>query len=76
MNPFMKDEIRMLVGEIMELMDNRLMPEFCSSRQKCAACGLKRQCYDSSLMDSLIVALREKVVRAGTPSVARWPAEG
>jgi len=76
MNPFMKDEIRMLVGEIMELMDNRLMPEFCSSRQKCAACGLKRQCYDSSLMDSLIVALREKVVRAGTPSAARWPAEG
>lgn len=77
LNPFMKDEIRMLVEEIMELMDNQLVPEFCPSRQKCAACGLKRQCYDSGVLDPLIASLRaQKPLRAGTPSAARWPAEG
>lgn len=56
-NPFMKDEVRMLVGEIMELLSNSLLPDHCSAQNKCASCGLRNQCYDGSMMQTLTGAI-------------------
>jgi CRISPR-associated protein Cas4 len=57
-NPFMREEIVFLVKEIQELLANTLLPEYCDSRQKCAACGLRTQCYDAGLMQSLLASSR------------------
>src|SRR3989338_4094124 len=52
MNPFMREEIAGLVEEIQELLSNTLLPEYCCSMQKCAACGLRKECYNQTLMQS------------------------
>jgi CRISPR-associated protein Cas4 len=57
-NPFMKEEILQLVGEVRELLNNTLLPEYCNSEQKCSACGLRRECYNEGLMQSLLLSAR------------------
>ena len=57
MNPFMKEEITMLVQEVAEILDNFLLPEFCDAPQKCASCGLKKKCYDKGYMDGIMTSL-------------------
>jgi CRISPR-associated protein Cas4 len=59
MNPFMRDEIVMLVLEIQELLSNTLLPEYCESTQKCNSCGLRKECYDAKLMQSLLTSARD-----------------
>ena len=58
MNPFMREEIAGLVEEIQELLSNTLLPEYCCSMQKCAACGLRKECYNQTLMQSLLTSVR------------------
>jgi CRISPR/Cas system-associated exonuclease Cas4 (RecB family) len=57
MNPFMKEEIEMLVSEIRELLGNALLPDQCGSMQKCNACGLRKECFDKTLMHNLMQSL-------------------
>ncbi len=58
LNPFMREEIVGLVEEIKQLLDNTILPEYCHSVQKCAACGLKKECYNPKLMQSLLISVR------------------
>jgi CRISPR-associated protein Cas4 len=58
LNPFMKEELILLIGEVKELISNTILPEFCESKQKCVSCGLKSQCYDEQVMKSLLALVR------------------
>lgn len=58
MNPFMQDEIVMLVQEIQELLGNTLLPNYCESPQKCNSCGLRKECHDAKLMQRLLTSAR------------------
>lgn len=56
-NPFMKMEIKQLIMEVRELLDNRLLPDFCQQRGKCDACGLREQCYNQQRMEELALSV-------------------
>ncbi len=58
MNPFMREEIIGLVEEIQELLSNTLLPEYCGSMRKCAACGLRKECYNPTLMQNFLTSVR------------------
>ena len=45
-NPFLRDEIRNLIKEVQELIENRNLPEYCSNKNKCKSCSLNSACYD------------------------------
>lgn len=56
-NPFMKMEVEQLVEEVTQLLDNRLLPDYVSIKNKCKNCGLRRQCYNTEEMDKRINSL-------------------
>ena len=54
MNPFMKEEIKSVVKEIIELLETRNLPAHCSNRNKCTNCGLRSTCYDEEKVTTLL----------------------
>ena len=54
MNPFMKDEVRQIVSEVIGLLESRNIPDFCNNENKCMKCGLKATCYDEEKVNELL----------------------
>ena len=53
-NPFMKEEVKNIVSEIMELLEKKELPDFCSNQNKCRKCGLKQTCYNEEEVNNLL----------------------
>ena len=53
-NPFMKQEIKQMVDEVIELLESRELPDFCSNENKCKKCGLKQTCYNEEEVNNLL----------------------
>lgn len=53
-NPFMKEEIKKIVNEIIELLEKRDIPDFCSNQNKCIKCGVKQTCHNEPEVSSLL----------------------
>ena len=54
LNPFMKEEIKSVVTEIIELLETHNPPAHCSNRNKCTNCGLRNTCYDEEKVTTLL----------------------
>ena len=50
MNPFLKDEIQILIQKVKELLDSSQIPGRVNSKIKCDACSLRSECYDEKLL--------------------------
>ena len=53
-NPFMKQEIRQLVDEVIALLESKELPDFCNNENKCKKCGLKQTCYNEEEVNNLL----------------------
>src|SRR3989344_4651490 len=53
-NPFMKDEVRQIVNEVIGLLENKNLPDFCNNENKCLKCGLRETCYNEEEMNKLL----------------------
>ena len=53
-NPFMKEEVKQLVDEILALLESKELPDFCSNENKCKKCGLRQTCYNEEEVNNLI----------------------
>ena len=53
-NPFMKEEVKQIVNDILELLEKKELPDFCSNQNKCRKCGVKQTCYDDAEMSNLM----------------------
>ena len=53
-NPYMKDEVKHLVSEVIGLIGGKELPSFCDNKNKCAKCGLKDTCYDENEVENLL----------------------
>ncbi|MDP3766072.1 MAG: CRISPR-associated protein Cas4 [Nanoarchaeota archaeon] len=53
-NPFMKQEVRQLVDEIINLLESKELPDFCNNENKCRKCGLKQTCYNEEEVNNLL----------------------
>jgi CRISPR-associated protein Cas4 len=53
-NPFMKDEVKLMVNSVIKLMESREIPDFCENRNKCKSCGLKETCYNEEEVNNLL----------------------
>ena len=45
-NPFLKDDVKRLVREVNELIENKNLPDYCNNKNKCSSCGLNSICYN------------------------------
>ena len=52
-NPFMKEEVRQITGEVISLLKGREIPNFCDNKNKCVKCGLRQSCYNENEMITL-----------------------
>ena len=50
----MKQEVRQIVNEIIELLESKELPDFCDNENKCRKCGLKQTCYNEEEVNSLL----------------------
>ena len=39
MNPFMRDEVKKIVNDVISLLENNNIPDFCDHKHKCSKCG-------------------------------------
>ncbi len=53
-NPFMKQEVKQIVDEIMTLLESKELPDFCNNENKCRKCGLKQTCYNEEEVNNLL----------------------
>jgi CRISPR-associated protein Cas4 len=53
-NPFMKEEIIQLTGQVQELLEKSRIPDYCENRNKCTNCGLRKECYDENYVNILL----------------------
>jgi CRISPR-associated protein Cas4 len=53
-NPFMKEEVKKIVDEVIELLESRNLPDFCSNQNKCIKCGVKQTCYNDEDINNLL----------------------
>ena len=53
-NPFMKQEVMQIVDEIIELLENKELPDFCNNENKCRKCGLRKTCYNEEEVNNLL----------------------
>ncbi len=53
-NPFMKEEVKQLVNDILGMIENYKLPDFCNNENKCRKCGLKQTCYDEEKVQDLL----------------------
>ena len=53
-NPYMKEDVKRIVGEVISLLENKNLPDFCDNENKCRKCGLRQTCYDENEMNKLL----------------------
>ena len=53
-NPFMKQEVRQIVDDIIELLEGKEIPDFCNNENKCIKCGLRKTCYNEEEINNLL----------------------
>ncbi|MBU0535741.1 MAG: CRISPR-associated protein Cas4 [Nanoarchaeota archaeon] len=53
-NPFIEDEIRIMVRKTYETLNSRSPPAFTDNIKKCEACGLKEQCHNPDFIHSRV----------------------
>src|SRR3989338_7195409 len=53
-NPFMKQEVKQLVDEVIALLESMELPDFCNNENKCRKCGLKQTCYNEEEVNNLL----------------------
>ena len=54
MNPFMKEEVRQIVDEVVALLESKELPDFCNNENKCRKCGLRKTCYNEEEVNNLL----------------------
>lgn len=54
MNPFMRDEVKKIVNDVIALLESKDVPDFCDNKNKCVKCGLKQTCYNEEEVNNLI----------------------
>ena len=54
MNPFMKEEVKQIVDEIITLLESKELPDFCNNENKCKKCGLRQTCYNKEEINNLM----------------------
>ncbi|MBI2655520.1 CRISPR-associated protein Cas4 [Candidatus Woesearchaeota archaeon] len=55
-NPYMKEEIKQLVDDVISLIESKDLPDFCNNENKCRKCGLRQTCYNEEAVSSLLKA--------------------
>ena len=53
-NPFMKEEVKQIVNEVISLLESKELPDFCNNENKCRSCGLKATCYNEEEVSNLL----------------------
>ena len=53
-NPYMKEEVKQIVDEVIVLLESRELPDFCNNENKCRKCGLKQTCYNEGEVNNLL----------------------
>ena len=53
-NPFMKQEVKQIVDEVISMLESKELPDFCNNENKCKKCGLKQTCYDEEEVNNLL----------------------
>jgi len=53
-NPYMQEEVKQLVNEVIALLESKELPDFCDNENKCRKCGLKEKCYNKEEMGNLL----------------------
>jgi len=53
-NPYMKEEVRQIVDDVIKLLESRELPDFCHNENKCRKCGLKGTCYNEEEVGNLL----------------------
>ena len=53
-NPFMKQEVRQIVDEVVSLLESKDLPDFCTNENKCKKCGLRQTCYNEEEVNNLL----------------------
>ena len=53
-NPYMKEEVKQVVDEVISLLESRELPDFCNNENKCRKCGLKSTCYNEEEVSNLL----------------------
>ena len=53
-NPYMEQEVKQIVDEIIELLESKELPDFCDNENKCRKCGLKQTCYNEEEINNLL----------------------
>jgi len=53
-NEFIKLEVRELIQKVDSLLKSKEIPDFCGNENKCLACGLKEDCYDTHKLQKLL----------------------
>ena len=53
-NPFMKQEVKQIVDEVIALLESKELPDFCNNENKCRKCGLKQICYNEEEVNNLL----------------------
>lgn len=59
-NSFLKDELKELIKKVRELLDGTEIPDYAENKNKCERCGIKKKCYDESLVKKLLEGLKER----------------
>jgi len=53
-NSFLKEEIKDLVKEVQELINDKSLPNYCENKSKCKACSLNSTCYSEVEMNKYL----------------------
>lgn len=53
-NPFMKEEVKQMVDEVIAVIESKELPNFCNNENKCRKCGLKQTCYNEEEVNNLL----------------------
>ncbi|MBI2652181.1 CRISPR-associated protein Cas4 [Candidatus Woesearchaeota archaeon] len=53
-NTFMKEEVKQIVDEVIALLENKELPDFCNNENKCRKCGLRQICYSEEEVNNLL----------------------
>lgn len=54
LNPFMKIELKELIGKVNGLLNSDELPSFEKNQNKCVSCGIKEDCYNEKRLQELV----------------------
>ena len=53
-NPYMIEEVKKIVKEVIELLESKELPDFCDNNNKCKKCGLRQICHNEEEVNNLL----------------------